>query len=198
MSNIILALDVATITGWACGPPGGRPEYAHFRAGKRGMKGGEITAYFRDWLELKCETAKPGWLIYESPYVPRVAPPRVRTATGQLISTLPGGAPPIDINVLRRLITLCGIVEEAAWRYRIEVREEASNVVCRQFTGRGSWGSRAAKKAATQKMCGVYGWHGVSEDEADALALWTYAEAVLYPAEAQRRGCGPLFVAAAQ
>jgi hypothetical protein len=195
---MILALDVATTTGWAYGSAGERPQYGHFRAGKRGMKGGEIVTLFRDWLKLQCEIKKPHWLIYESPYVPRVAPPRVRTATGKLISTLSGGAPPIDINVLRRLITLCGIVEELGWRYSIEVREEASNVVCRQFTGRGSWGSRAAKKAATQKMCAVYGWHGVSEDEADALALWVYAEAMLYPELAQRRGCGPLFVAAGQ
>ncbi len=148
---MILALDVATTTGWACGSAGEHPQYGHFRAGKRGMKGGEIVTLFRDWLKLQCEIKKPRWLIYESPYVPRVAPPRVRTATGQLISTLSGGAPPIDINVLRRLITLCGIVEELGWRYSIEVREEASNVVCRQFTGRSRVGLAGGQESCDAK-----------------------------------------------
>ncbi len=45
-------------------------------------------------------------------------------------------------------------------------------------------------------MCAVYGWHDLTEDEADALALWVYAEAVLFPRAVLKRGVGPLFVAA--
>ena len=181
---MILALDVATTTGYALGEAGSKPSYGHFRSGKRAGPPGEVTALFRDWLDALCKTHQPQWLVFESPYIPRPAPPFARRA-----------APPIDINVLRRLITLCGIAEEVAWRHKIACREQASNIICKQFTGRGSWGSRAEKKLATQKMCAIYGWHGVTEDEADALALWTYAEAVLYPGQA--RSSGPLFAAAA-
>lgn len=184
---MILALDIATTTGYALGEAGSKPSYGHFRSGKRAGSPGEIAALFRDWLNELCKTHQPQWLVYESPYIPRQPQPFARRQP-----------PPVDIYVLRRLITLCGIAEEVAWRHQIACREEASNVVCKQFTGRGSWGSRAEKKVATQKMCAVYGWHQVTEDEADALALWTYAETVLYPALAMRRGAGSLFAVAAE
>jgi hypothetical protein len=112
--------------------------------------------------------------------------------TGHLVATLPARTAPIDINVLRRLISMCGLVEMVAYEHQIQ----ASNEICRHFTGRGSWGGRANKKAATQKMCAVYGWHDVTEDEADPLALWVYGEAELFPRAALKHGIGPLFVAA--
>lgn len=201
MTGGLLALDVATTTGWAYGLPGDRPSFGHFRSGRPRPKGegnaGEVLAQFRIWLAARCREWQPRMIVFEAPYVPRVAPDKVRTVHGRLISTLPSSSPPIDIHVLRRLISLCGLVEMVAHEHQIPCREEASNVICRHFTGNGSWGGRANKKAATQKMCAVYGWPGVTEDEADALALWVYAEAVLFPWAAQHRGVGPLFVRSA-
>ena len=194
--NGLLALDVATTTGWAYGAPGARPVWGHFRAGARGAAAGEVLALFRAWLEERCTAWRPSWIAFEAPYVPRVTPARIRTATGHVIGTLPSAGAPIDINVLRRLIAMCGQVELVAHEHGIHCREAASNVICRFFTGRGGWGGRANKKAATQKMCAVYGWPGVSEDEADALALWVYAEAVLFRSAPLQRGPGPLFVQA--
>jgi hypothetical protein len=192
VSGGLLALDVATVTGWAYGVPGSRPEWGGFRAGRRGVETGECLHLFQLWLDERVETWRPDWIVFEAPYVPRTAPTRIRTRTGEIVATLPAKTPPIDIKVLRRLISLCGLVEMIAWQHQVRCREEASNVICRHFTGHGSWGGRAEKKAATQRMCAVYGWSGVTEDEADALALWVYAEAVLYPM-VDRAG-GPLFV----
>jgi hypothetical protein len=200
MTGGLLALDVATTTGWAYGRPGDRPSFGRFRSGKPRPKGegnaGEVLAQFRGWLERHCDYWRPGMMVFEAPYVPRVTPTRVRTRGGHLVATMPSSSAPIDIHVLRRLIAMCGLVEMVAYERAIPCREEASNVICRHFTGNGSWGGRANKKAATQKMCSVYGWPGVSEDEADALALWVYAEAVLFPKAAVQRGAGPLFVRA--
>jgi hypothetical protein len=190
----LFALDVATTTGFAYGMPGARPSWGHFRSGRRGAASGEVLSAFSLWLAERCLAWRPHWIVFEAPYIPRTAPARIRTATGHIIATVPAVTPPIDINVLRRLIAMCGLVEMIAHDHRIHCREAAANVICRHFTGRGSWGSRANKKAATQKMCGVYGWPGVSEDEADALALWVYAEAVLFPKASVQRGAGPLFV----
>jgi hypothetical protein len=192
----VLALDVATTTGWACGPPGSRPTWGSFRAAgrDRGVETGEVLHRFRLWLDERLGDWRPAWVVFEAPYVPRTAPTRIRTRTGEVVATLPPKSPPIDIKVLRRLISLCGLVEMVAWQHKIACREEASNVICRHFTGHGSWGGRAEKKAATQRMCAVHGWAGVTEDEADALALWVYAEAVLFPPAALRRGAGPLFI----
>jgi hypothetical protein len=194
----LLALDVATTTGFAYGLPGERPTFGHFRSGKPGADTGTVLAYFHDWLVEHIRDWRPMMVVFESPYVPRVTPPRIRTSTGHVIATLPPASPPIDIHVLRRLISMCGLVELVAHEHRIACREEASNIVCKHFTGRGSWGNRVNKKAATQKMCAVYGWRDVTEDEADALSLWVYAEAMLFPELSQRRGAGPLFVASPQ
>jgi hypothetical protein len=186
----LFALDVATTTGWAYGLPGTRPAWGHFRSGKSGAAAGEVLSLFRRWLDERCVEWRPLWIAFEAPYVPRTAPARIRTAAGHIISAVPAKTAPIDINVLRRLIAMCGLVEMVTHERGVRCREAASNVICRHFTGNGSWGGRANKKAATQKMCAVYGWPGVSEDEADALALWVYAEAVLYRSA---RSAGPLF-----
>lgn len=190
MTGGILALDVATTTGWAYGMPGDRPAFGHFRSGKPRDAAGEVLAQFRVWLDRCCAKSQPRMVVFEAPYVPRFAPKKVRTKTGQVISTTPSSSTPIDIYVVRRLFAMCGLVEMIAHERGLPCREEQSNVICRHFTGNGSWGGRENKKAATQKMCAVYGWPDVSEDEADALALWVYAEAVLFP---KTRSAGPLF-----
>jgi hypothetical protein len=170
--------------------PGDRPAFGHFRSGKPRDATGEVLAQFRVWLDRCCAKSQPRMVVFEAPYVPRFAPKKVRTKTGQVISTTPSSSTPIDIYVVRRLFAMCGLVEMIAHERGLPCREEQSNVICRHFTGNGSWGGRENKKAATQKMCAVYGWPDVSEDEADALALWVYAEAVLFP---KARSAGPLF-----
>jgi len=195
MTGGILALDVATTTGWAYGMPGDRPAFGHFRSGTPRRKGaddnlGEVLTEFRGWLDRWCAKSEPRMMVFEAPYVPRFAPKKVRTRTGQVVATEPNKAIPIDIKVVRKLFAMCGLVEMVAHDRAIPCREAQSNVICRHFTGNGSWGGRENKKAATQKMCAVYGWPDVSEDEADALALWVYAEAVLFP---KARSAGPLF-----
>ena len=155
MTGGILALDVATTTGWAYGMPGDRPAFGHFRSGKPRDATGEVLAQFRVWLDRCCAKSQPRMVVFEAPYVPRFAPKKVRTKTGQVISTTPSSLTPIDIYVVRRLFAMCGLVEMIAYEHNIPCREEQSNVICRHFTGNGSWGGRENKKAATQKMCAV-------------------------------------------
>ena len=193
MSGGLFALNVATTTGWAYGMPGDRPAFGRFRSGKPRDGLGEVLIEFRGWLDRWCAKSEPRMIVFEAPYVPRFAPKKVRTRTGQVISTAASSSTPIDIKVIRKLFAMCGLVEMVAHEHGIPCREEQSNVICRHFTGNGSWGGRANKKAATQKMCAVYGWPDVTEDEADALALWVYAEAVLFP---KPRSAGPLFAQA--
>jgi hypothetical protein len=191
----LLALDVATTTGWAYGAPGDRPAFGRFRSGKPRPKDnegniGEALRAFCLWLGARCIEWQPSMIVFEAPYVPRFAPRKVRTRTGQVISTEPTKGIPIDINVVRKLFAMCGLVEMIAYEHAIPCREEQSNVICRHFTGNGSWGGRANKKIATQRMCAVHGFPNVTEDEADALALWFYAEAVRFT---KVRSAGPLF-----
>lgn len=196
MTGGILALDVATISGWAYGLPGERPRWGSWRAGRVGAAPGEILALFHDWLEARVAEHQPGWLIFEAPYVPNVTPKQVRTASGHKVWTARTKGTPIDIKVLRRLIAMCGLVELVAHRHRIQVREELPNVITKSFTGHGNWGGREDKKLATIKMCEVYGWAVSDDNQADALALWVHGEAVLYSQIAAKRRAGPLFARA--
>ena len=166
-----------------------------FRAGKTNAAAGEVLNLFRDWLEERCRELQPRWIAFEAPYVPQVTPARVRSASGHAVWTMPSRRTPINIHTLRRLISLCGLVEMVAHQHRIECREELPTKITQSFTGHGNWAGRENKKKATIRMCEVYGWPVANDNEADALALWVYAEAVLYPQAAQRRGAGPLFVA---
>jgi hypothetical protein len=189
----LLALDVATTTGFAHGLPGMRPSWGTFRAGKTNAATGEVLNLFRNWLEERCRELQPRWIAFEAPYVPQVTPARVRSASGHAVWTMPSRRTPINIHTLRRLISLCGLVEMVAHQHRIECREELPTKITQSFTGHGNWAGRENKKKATIRMCEVYGWPVANDNEADALALWVYAEAVLYPQAAQRHGAGPLF-----
>jgi hypothetical protein len=175
---------------WAAGHAA---ELGHLRAGKTNAATGEVLNLFRDWLEERCRELQPRWIAFEAPYVPQVTPARVRSASGHAVWTMPSRRKPINIHTLRRLISLCGLVEMVAHQHRIECREELPTKITQSFTGHGNWAGRENKKKATIRMCEVYGWPVKNENEADALALWAYAEAVLYPRAAQRRGAGPLF-----
>ena len=177
----ILALDIATTTGAAYAAPGERPQWWHQRFGKPGAANGEIGRLFASWLSWLISETKPEWLIFESPFVP----------------------PKLNNNTIRRLYGIAFIAESQAFRYGIECREVDTASVAKFFTGKARWKpasnvitSRDAKKAATRRVCERYGWTSVTEDEADALAVLVYAEALIYPEAAIKRGSfGPLFTA---
>lgn len=169
---MILALDTATVTGWAAGNPGERPQWGsrHFI-----VKGGngEVIAQFRHWLEARCDELRPDLVVFESPWVPR----------GLMSNAL----------TLRRLMALAVTVEAVAWERRIKCREATPIEIAKFFIGTGGL-KREAKKAATIEMCRRYGFDVSDDNSADALALWCMAEARLSPAAARDRGVGPLFL----
>jgi hypothetical protein len=176
---MILALDTATTTGWAAGRPGERPIWGARRF--PGGSTGEMLTIFRAWLESRCDELRPALIAFESPYIPR---PSARFR----------GAPPLNPLTLRRLLAIVGMVEAVAWQRQIDCIERNPSEIAKFFLGNSRQGGRDAKKAATIKMCAIYGWQTVSDDAADALALWTMAEALTAPQLAARRGAGPLFI----
>ena len=193
MTGGLLALDVATATGWAYGLPDARPQWGTFDASKRSAENGEILARFEGWIEGRLDEWQPAWVAFESPYVPRVAPTKVRVK-GAVIATLPAPGVPLNAKVARRLYQLCGLVELACHRHAIEVREATASSITQAFTGFAGWRGRDNKKKATVRMCEHYGWQVNDDDQADALALWVYMESVFYPGS--QRSAGPLFAQA--
>ena len=184
---ILMGLDTATRTGAAWGPIGGRPEWEAFTA--KGASLGEKLSRFRAWLGAKIDAVKPALIIYESRYLPVARQPRIVRA-GTAAAAAPSGVPPINIDVLKLLLGLDGVVEEMAFDRGIELREATSAEFIRYFTGTSRHGGRQQKKAATIAACARMGWVTASDDVADSLALWAYAEFIMAPEVAARRMAG--------
>jgi Holliday junction resolvasome RuvABC endonuclease subunit len=166
-----LALDPGGLCGFAAGELGGEPRWGTHRTA-RGAVTGEALSTFAGWLRDLITTERPDVVAFESPYI-----------------AMRGAEIPRNAATIRRLHCYAGMIEAVCWRLRIRVYESRPSEICRYFTGQGSWGGRAKKKAATVRTCLAMGWDVAGQvDAADALSLWAYAEAVLDPvAAAQRR-----------
>ena len=172
---MILSLDPALRCGWAAGKPGETPVWGvrHFivRDGT-----GEFLTVFGHWLNARIDELKPDIVTYESPFIP-----------------FGWAAQKTTIETLRRLISLAGQIEATCWSRRVRCAETSPSEIMRFFLGTGRL-KRDAKKAATIEMCQRYGWDVTDDNCADALSLWAFTEAILSPAAARERGCGPLFL----
>jgi Holliday junction resolvasome RuvABC endonuclease subunit len=166
-----LALDPGGLCGFATGELGELPRWGTHRT-PRNVSTGEALSLFAGWLRDLLIAERPDVCCFESPYIP-----------------MHGAEIPRNAATVRRLHSYAGMIEAVCWRLKIKVYEARPSEICRHFTGRGSWGGREKKKAATVRTCLAFGWDVAGAvDAADALSLWAYAEAVLDPiAAAQRR-----------
>jgi hypothetical protein len=171
---MILALDQATRTGFCFGAPGDNPSWGIKAFGGRGRTNGEIVSTFRLWLFGVCCAIKPTLVVFEAPYVPRMA----------------------SAVVLRRLLALAGTIEAVTYELKLPCREASAMEISRFFLGRYRPLGRAGKKAATIETCAQYGFDVDDDNIADAISLWLYAEATIAPDIAALRGIGPLMVGA--
>lgn len=171
---MILALDSATTCGFAYGRPGEQPVWGAWNFTSKGGTG-EVLHKFRRRLVATCEEIKPTLIVFESPYIPR-----------QFYQAQDDG-PPLNAKTLRRLYQLVGVVEEVAFGRKVECLEATVSEIASFFLGNARQGGREAKKAATIKMCRLCGWHTISDDAADALALWCLAEHTIQPQIGSRR-----------
>jgi len=161
-SGRVLALDIATVTGWAVGAPGEVPEFGSVRFGKKGASRAETYRAFRTWLEDKWNVrgAQPEMIIYESPLVPSFA------------------AGKTNIDTLRLLSGLCENLEE--WSLgKFELHEATVSKVRVFFIG-GNYKSRIAKPLVLER-CNAIGWPCTTTDESDACALLAFQLARLRP-----------------
>jgi len=166
-----LALDPGGLCGFAVGELGDIPRWGTRRTA-RGAVTGEALSSFAGWLRELLIAEAPDIVCFESPYI-----------------AMRGAEIPRNAVTIRRLHCYAGMIEAVCWRLKIKVYESRPSEICRFFTGQGSWGGRAKKKAATVRMCMTFGWDVAGQvDAADALSLWCFAEAVIDPvAAAQRR-----------
>ena len=147
----ILAIDLATSTGWA---------KWHKRVTSFGTKvlpkaGENIGFYlftFDEWLLVKIEETAPALIVFD--------PPWVGPKTGQKTATC--------------LFGLAGVLELRCLREGVQCREANNQEVLKHWTGKGG-GKREEKKARTLAAAHTRGFHPRNDDEADALAILDYA-----------------------
>lgn len=176
----ILALDLATVTGWAEGVPGAPTGTSgSFRLAPPGASAGERYDALFAWLWTRLSAFRPALIIYEAPAVPM----HMRGAT--------------NIDTTAFLMGLPAIVEQVAHRkgvYRVRkanVQDVRAHFIGgrgfiyrgRPITGRRNLKSHEAKHCVIER-CRELGLEPADDNEADAIALWNYAAAMADPARA--------------
>ena len=162
---------MGTATAYAYGYPRYEPAWGHVQHGGELASDADVFFELACFLREKIAEYRPRWLVTEALWLP----------------TSKGIAAP------RRTFGLDAIAKLVARQHRLRIQEYAVQEVARFFIGSGGLKSNE-KKRRTKAACEqIYGWKPVTLDEADAIALWVFAEAKLDPLS--RRAAGPLFPA---
>ena len=164
----ILALDIATRTGWAYAGPDQvaawpdvplaarahpRPRWGLIDISSAGAGAGRWTRYVDRLTDLLSLT-KPAVIVYEAP-LSSVGMPNAHTAV-----------------ILHGLVAF---TEYTAARWRIVHRPAHISTVRKHFLGRAPRDGRAKAKAAVIDGCARRGWDISNDNIADALAVLDYA-----------------------
>lgn len=150
----ILALDLATSTGWATWSPGSPVLYGSRRLPDTGKNVGAFMSRFERWLtDMIAVHESVDRIIYEAPWVG----PQTHQATAM------------------RLIGMACGVERLCFDRGLAIHKANNASVRKHFIGKGSNSDRATLKRMTVDACLTRGWTPANDDEADALALLDYA-----------------------
>jgi hypothetical protein len=166
-TGIVLALDLATTTGWCIGVPGAVPECGHIRFTKPGTSRAATYRAYRNWLDETWGKRDeiPDLIVYESP------------AVGAHM----GGK--TNVDTLKLLSGLAEHLEE--WAHgKTELREASVSQVRSHFIGQ-NMKAKIAKPLVFER-CVELGWPVETTDESDACALWDYQCCWLNPELAVR------------
>ncbi len=156
----ILALDLASVTGWACGEPGGTPSHGSVRFASLGSSHEAIFAAALKWMSTMCKERQPGLVVWEAPLSTSFKRGKTTMNTTTLLYGLPA--------VIGAVAYLHGIYD---------IRKADTRDVRLHFLGQNP--KRAKAKMLVMQQCRLYGWDVADDNEADALAIWSYMGAIL-------------------
>jgi hypothetical protein len=158
---VVLALDLASVSGWAVGEPGDKPEHGSIRFAKPGASHEAIFAKAMDWADEIIAMCKPRLIVWEAP--------------------LPGfksGKTTSDVTTI--LFGLPAIIGAIAYRQQVfDCRKADTSAVRHHFIGCNP--KRAKAKPMVVRQCFAMGWEVADDNEADALAVWSYMCALIDP-----------------
>lgn len=171
---LILALDIATTCGFARGRVGEAPIGGSIRFGKPNASNNAVFANCLTWIAKELEPQpRPTMLIVES----MLSPEAKVGFTSK--------------DVRDRLAGLHGIIRAVAHLRGIyDISEAGVGQVRAHFIGYTNM-KRDAAKALVMQRCEQLNWHAQDNNAGDALALWSYAVALLDPQHALK--LSPLF-----
>lgn len=160
----ILALDIATTAGFAHGDVNDNPIYGSIRFGTRETPDAAVFAAAMRWATLMFQRSPmPDLLLLEALLPPTAKVGQTTAATRD------------------RLCGLQAIVLGCAAHFgcpRIEMVPVRS--IRKHFINDGALPRDEAKRA-TIRMCRMLGWHAADDNQADALALWSYGRGLAVP-----------------
>lgn len=156
LTHSILALDIATKTGWCAGVIGSNdPQLGSVRLLGRGAEDGAIGAAMADWLADMITVHRPRLVAYEAPL-------QIGQHSGQAAGL-------VTIGLVMMVKVIC-------WRREVRCAPFHVSTVRANTIGRGN-----ASKADVAAWCAEQGWtvpqvSGEPDlDATDAAALWAYA-----------------------
>lgn len=161
----ILALDLATKVGWACGRPGEEPGYGTKVLPSTGEDIGRFAEAFNEWLLDMITLEDPGLVVFEAP---------ILAGTTQAATA-------------RKLMGLAWHTEFVCRLRDVRCAEHHLQSVKKFFAGNGR-ADKAAMIAAAQRQ----GWSPKDDNASDALGLWACAVHQKCPQHAQRFMLGAL------
>jgi hypothetical protein len=157
----ILALDIATRTGWAYGQPGSLPRSGSVAFAPPGSNNGVVARGLILWLIDFLAVSPVSKLYYEVPLDPRFMGKKTNFNTARVLIGLP--------------LVAEGICEMRGVYRR---REVSVQDVRQHFLGVRR---PPDPKAAVMARCRQLRWNPVDHNAGDALALWDFACAVEEP-----------------
>lgn len=163
---IVLALDLARITGWACGRPGEPPSHGSVQFANAGSSHEAVFAGALRWMGATVRQYQPELVLWEAP-----------------LAGFKGGRTTNDTTTI--LFGLPAVIGAVAYQHDIfDIRKADTRDVRIHFIGKNL--KRVQAKIHTKMQCRAMGWDVGDDNEADALATWHYMCSLLSPKLAMR------------
>ncbi len=169
----ILALDIATNTGWAEGDPEAlKPHFGSLRLAPEGSDQAALFGGMIGFLGTRFQAFRPRTVVFEAPELFRLKSGKATRKTIEVLFGLPA------------------VASGVCSRYAIhDLQEAAPNDVRGFFIGNRNLKREQAKKAVLAE-CRRRGWDCANDDEADACAMWAFMAAIKRPDLRDRLGAG--------
>ena len=167
----ILALDLATTTGWALGEDHQAPAHGRFSLPSCGENYGVFAAEFWRWLAGRLVRHEPRLVAYEKP---------IHLPTDKL-------------HTVRRLYSLATVTEMVCVAKGVQVVSYGLDEIRTNFVGplhRKRFPGRDNIKRAVIAECRARGWNPNDDNDADALALLDLARVKHVPGFRSRTHLG--------